>query len=39
MMQGGHTMPLGDNIRDHNLTPLDEMPAICTQVKILLERG
>lgn len=39
MMQGGHTMPLGDNIRDHNVTPLDEMPAICTQVKILLERG
>ena len=39
MMQGGHTIPLGDNIPEHNVSPLDEMPAVCARVKTLLERG
>ena len=39
MMQGGHTVPLGNTIPDHDFIPLDDMPAICAQFKTLLERG
>ena len=39
MMQGGHTVALGNTIPDHNVTPLDEIPAICARVKTLLEWG
>lgn len=39
MMQGGHTVPLGTTIPDHDFIPLDEMPAICAQVKTLLAEG
>ncbi|MGB2319420.1 MAG: ELM1/GtrOC1 family putative glycosyltransferase, partial [Candidatus Puniceispirillum sp.] len=39
MMQGGHTVPLGDVIPDNDFIPLDDMPAICTQLANMLARG
>ena len=39
MMQGGHTVPLGDTIPTHDFTPLDDMPAICAQLTNMLARG
>jgi hypothetical protein len=39
MMQGGHTVPLGDVIPDHDFIPLDDMPSICAQLANMLARG
>ena len=39
MMQGGHTVPLGDTIPTHDFTPLDDMPTICAQLTNMLARG
>lgn len=39
MMQGGHTVPLGDVIPDHDFIPLDDMPSICAKVKTLLAQS
>jgi len=39
MMRGGHTVPLGDVIPDHDFIPLDDMPAICAQLTNMLARG
>ena len=39
MMQGGHTVPLGNTIPDHDFIPLDDMPSICAQLTNMLARG
>ena len=39
MFRGGHTVPLGDTIPDHDFIPLDDMPAICAQLANMLARG